>query len=50
MHIFKHKFFTLCQELGDEFVWMRALLYPEINRLSDNRDSAQFQQLSLIHI
>ena len=44
MHIFKHKFFTLCQELGDEFVWMRALLYPEINRLSDNRDSAQFQQ------
>ncbi len=44
MHIFQHKIFKLCQELGDEFVWMRALLYPEINRLSDNAESDQFDQ------
>jgi ATP-dependent Clp protease ATP-binding subunit ClpA len=44
MHIFQHKIFKLCQELGDEFVWMRALLYPEINRLSDKAESDQFDQ------
>ena len=44
MHNFQHKIFKLCQELGDDFVWMRALLYPEINRLSDAIESEQFDQ------
>ena len=44
MHNFQHKIFKLCQELGDDFVWMRALLYPEINRLSDATESEQFDQ------
>ena len=42
MHNFQHKIFKLCQELGDDFVWMRALLYPEINRLSESPNSKQF--------
>ena len=42
MHHFQHKIFKLCQELGDEFVWMRALLYPEINRFADSSESGQF--------
>ncbi|QEG20871.1 AAA family ATPase [Mariniblastus fucicola] len=44
MHNFKHKIFKVCQELGDDFVCMRALLYPEINRLSDQCKSAQFDR------
>ena len=35
MHTFEHKIFRISQELGDQFVWIRALLYPEINRISE---------------
>ena len=34
MHIFEHKIYRIHQEVGDELVWVRALQYPEINRLA----------------